>query len=52
MEIQMVAIPQEVQKQTSKKMLIYLHYYNVQSFYQTENYIQNLNYLQGMNYQQ
>jgi hypothetical protein len=51
MEIQLVAIPQEVQKQTSKKMETYYHYYSVQRFHQIENCIQNLNNLQaGLSY--
>jgi hypothetical protein len=48
----MTSIPKEVQKQTSKKMLIYYHHLSIQRFHQIENYIQNLNNLQGMKYQQ
>jgi hypothetical protein len=33
LEIKMTSIPQEVQKQTSKKMLTYYHHYSIQRFY-------------------
>jgi hypothetical protein len=48
MDVKMTTSPQEVQKQTSKKMVTYYHHYNVQRFHQIENCIQNLNNLQGM----